>query len=154
MSNGSFDCPPRTATDAVMAMSPSALLRMIRLASVLDFAAPRRQHQLDDLLGHLRLEAFSVPLVQAHDVGDDAAVLALAIGKNVGLARTRPEPPGLRARILTGAIEHVAGLRVDDLAALRLRRAFALLRARRDVPPVADLVLAGLEDVREVAHRR
>src|SRR5687767_13727785 len=153
MSAGNLDCPPSTATDAMMAMSPSALLHMMS-ASVLDFAAARRQHQLDDFLGDLRLEAFGMPFVDTHDIGDNAPVLAFAIRKDVGLARTRTKSPCLRAGILTRPVEHIAGLGVDDLASLRVRRAFVFLRACRRLRQLADLVLAGFEDVREVAHRR
>src|SRR6185503_17055114 len=124
------------------------------LAAVLDLAAARRQYQFDDFLGHLRFETFGVSLVQTNDIGDDAPVPAFLIREDVGLARTRPESPRLRAGILPRAVEHVAGLRIHDLAALGIRRARVLLRARRCLRQLAAPMLPGLEDVREVTLGR
>src|SRR5262245_61965464 len=151
MSDGKFDCPPSTATDATMAMSPRALLRMMsprpakaghydvrlkpdttkRLAAVLNLASARRQHQLHEFFRDLWLQAFRVSFVNAHNVGDDAAVTATSIHEHVCFARPRTQSPRFRSGILSRAVEHVAGLGVGHVAALRLGCTRVLLCARR-----------------------
>src|SRR6185295_5664783 len=124
------------------------------LASALDLAAARRGHHLHELLGNLRLEPFGVPLVEPDDIGDEAAIAAIAERSDFRLPRPGQEAPRLVAGILSRAVVYIAGLRVDDLAPRHLARAAVLLRALRCRRQRADLVLAGFEDVREVAHRR
>ena len=61
------------------------LLTKLRMrAEVLNLSTSRRDHQLHELLGDVRLQPFGVSLLEPHDVGDDAAVLA------VGMVRSAP----------------------------------------------------------------
>src|ERR1035438_9070774 len=86
-----------------------------KLTSLLDLAALRRKHQLDQFFGHLRLQSFRVSFFDADDVGDHPTVTAILIDVELGRAGSRQEPPGRIGWILTRSVVHVAGLRVHDL---------------------------------------
>src|ERR1039457_5602994 len=86
-----------------------------KLTSLLDLAALRRKHQLDQFFGHLRLESFVVSFVDADDVGDHPSVTAIRIDVELGRAGSRQKPPGRIGRILTRAVVYVTRLRVHDL---------------------------------------
>src|SRR5205085_12060925 len=60
---------------------------------LLGLAAGRPGDELEDGLGDLGLEAFGVALVQAHDIGDHPAALAVRIDVEPGLAGSRLHPP-------------------------------------------------------------
>src|SRR5438105_11363007 len=96
------------------------------LMGLLELAALRRKHQLDQFFGNSRFESFGVPLVDAHHVGNDSAVLAVGIDVNLGPAGCRQQSPRWVGRILARAVIDVAGLCVYDLlgVAPRVARVF------------------------------
>ena len=98
---------------------------------LLDLAAFRREHELDQLFGDFRLKPFGVPLVDANDVGHDPAVLAIRMDVDLCLAGRRQESPAWTQLIQPGAVIDVAGLGINDLLPLDARAARILLSPRR-----------------------
>src|SRR6185437_14608845 len=99
--------------------------------------------------GDVGLEAFGVALVEAFDVGDDAAALALGIDPDVRHARAGLHAPDGIA--LARVVPDVARLGVDDVLFLDASAAAEFLGERGGGGQADDLVLAGLEDVAELA---
>src|SRR5687768_9086573 len=106
------DCAARLITPTTIRAKMPAL----RLGTLLNLAAARREHQSDKFLRDSRFEPLSVTFVDPHGIGDDAAVLAFRINKHFRGAGSGQQPPAFAARILPTAIEDVTLFRVDDFA--------------------------------------
>jgi hypothetical protein len=104
--------------------SPSS--RSARL--LLQLPTRRRQHQLHQLLGDLRLQAFRVALVETHHVGDDAAVLAAGEREDLRLARSGQQTPAGTQLVESAAVVDITRARVDDFLRSAARAAVVLLR--------------------------
>src|ERR1700723_2191758 len=130
--------------------------RAQRLPCLLDFAAFRRDHQLDELFGDFRLKAFSVALAVADDVGHDAAVLAVRILQDFGSARPRQMSPCIGARILSRGIVDVAGFGVGDFRKANARPTPVFFGPGRSLRQglATKLMFARLENKRKICCRR
>ena len=76
----------------------------------------------------MRLEPFRVAFAFTHDISHDSPASAMGIFENLGRARTRQTPPGVRTRILTGGIIDIARLGVDDIRLSDARATSEFLR--------------------------
>src|SRR6185295_2779931 len=97
-----------------------------RGAYLLELSTLRREHELNQFFGDLRLKAFSVSLVDPHDIGNDSSVFAVRIHGNLSLARRRRKSPRGIRRVLASAVVDVAGFRVDDFFGLAASSAIIL----------------------------
>ena len=122
---------------------------------MLEFAALRREHQDNQLLGDFGLQAFGVTLAQADDINDHAAVVALGILQDFRSAGARQMSPSVGARVLAQRVVDVTGLRIDDVGLANARSAAIFRGPGRSIGQrlVAEFMLARLEDEREVRRR-
>src|ERR671913_297526 len=104
--------------------SPSSLSARL----LLQLPARRRKHQLHQLLGDLRLQAFRVALVEPHHVGDNAAVLAAGEREDLRLARSGQQTPTGTQLVESAAVVDITRARVDDFLRSAARTAAVLLR--------------------------
>src|SRR6266849_1776637 len=127
-----------------------------RSRDLLKLAAFRREHQLDQLLGDLRLEPFCVSLVETDDIGDHFALLAIRIDGDLSLARRRQESPARTQLIQTAAVIDVAGLGIDDFLRIAPCAALVLLSPVRGLRQafVIHLTPACLIDEGEIGGRK
>src|SRR5271155_1010029 len=81
------------------------------------------KHQLDELFGHVRLEALRVALFHPYDVSHDASALAMRIFENLSRTGPRQASPTVGAGILARRIVNVSGLGIHHIRLPNPRRA-------------------------------
>src|SRR3954454_24220512 len=72
-------------------------------------------HQLDDLLGDVRLEPLGMALVDAHDVGDDPPLFGVGIDVDLRPPRPWQQAPRRRRASFPQRVVDLPGLLVDDV---------------------------------------
>src|SRR5215831_9866657 len=124
------------------------------LLGLRDLAPGGGNHQLYERVGHVRLQPFGMPFLEADDVRNHATTCAIRIHVDLGGPWPRQQPPRWIRRVLPRAVVDVPGFRVHDLVRLVSRSARVLRRPLRRGRQalLIHLALAGLEDEGEVAR--